>query len=244
MINPFEVANVNVLYWGKDNHPVLVIDDFHTDPEQLVSSVNSTAVFSHQSNDLYPGVRAPADNQYVKWIKQKLNALVLPILKHHGHIASSATLNAEPFCLYSMANLPATKLLPIQCIPHFDTVDEVVKDSDFPTQWALVHYLFDAPLGGTGFFCHRSSGLEAINTTTLKRYQRTLKDDIYKLGRPKQAFLQTQHLLFSLETHVEATFNRAVLYPAHVLHSGLVDEGNIMQFGQQRLTGNALMTIS
>ena len=236
-------GNMQLMRWGQGQHPVLIMDNFHPAPHELIASIKDSAEFTHQSQDLYPGVRAKASTEYTEFLRITMNDVALPLLKFQRAVDTDAKQTNSPFCLYSRANTPVKDLLPIQCIPHFDIAQDTDPQSDQPTQWALVHYLFDAPLGGTGFFRHRSSGLEAITKQSVQRYQRMLNDDIYKSGKPKQVYLQADHPLFALQSKVEGKFNRAVLYPAHVLHTGLVDDEHIVKSGHQRLTGNALFTL-
>lgn len=241
------IPSTHFFRWGDTQLPVLVMDDVHPDPHGLVQAINANSEFTHQSRDLYPGERAIASEAYRNFITQTLINTALEALHAHQAISSTSQLEGTPFCVFSRTNLPANALLPIQCIPHFDcTYDDGEGDGEVPSpmQWALVHYLFDGNFGGTGFFRHHSSQLEAITKQTQGRYQRMLNDDIHRYGKPEQVYLQSAHPLFSLEAKVEAKYNRAILYPAHVLHSGLVNDEAIIQYGGARLTANALLSLT
>lgn len=218
--------HVTSIQWGREALPLLVIDDFHPDPDALVVQ-SEQALFIPQQHDLYPGKRAPIVGDYSTYVQQFFTTYGLRLTGY------ASTLSV--FSLFSIASTTPSELLPIQCIPHFDQTD--------PTQWALVHYLFKHDAGGTGFFRHRRSGFESITADRVMRYHRMLDDDAHRLGVPSQQYIQTSNALFELVEQVPAAYNRAILYPSNVLHTGLINPAFLNQPQLQRLTANSLLAL-
>jgi hypothetical protein len=139
-------------------------------------------------------------------------------------------------CVYSVTTSNEADLLPIQCIPHFDQTN--------PNQWAGVHYLFEQNHGGTGFFRHKRSKFESVSQSRLKPYQRMLDDDAHIHGIPSRNYIQGSNELFEMIEHISAKFNRAIFYPANVLHTGLINPELIALGHLPRLTINSLFLLS
>ena len=57
---------------------------------------------------------------------------------------------------FSLITTPAQQLSAIQTLPHFDT--------NSPNLIAIIHYLGEGEHGGTGFFRHKKTEFETINT--------------------------------------------------------------------------------
>src|SRR6478735_364056 len=59
---------------GRQQAPVIVIENFHPDPHSLVVEAQTSGKFSATSK-LYPGVRSTGTLQYVKLVCQRLRCL-------------------------------------------------------------------------------------------------------------------------------------------------------------------------
>lgn len=212
---------------GQEKSPLLTIDNCLPELSQLLELGKNHEGYVSNSDDFYPGVRKSLSGDYKKTLttifSESLNA--------------QAISSALPECLentFAVANQAADSLLPIQCIPHFD--------SNNPRQWAAVHYLCDSEQGGTGFFRHRQSGFEKISPQRELQYQRLLQDSLVHYGIPKAAYLTGSCERFEQFYQVEAKFNRCIFYPSSLLHSGMINE-KVNQQWPARLTITSLFIV-
>ena len=222
--------NVSIRYVGSEKLPLVIIDDFHPEPEVLVSYAKQReSQFCQVKQDLYPGIRLPVPDTYLNYVAAFLSQHVVSSL---SSAPSRVSLQNGQF---SIANCSPDTLLPIQRIPHVDTLKE--------NQWAGVHYLCTEHHGGTGFFRHRQTGYESLNQQRSKRYMRVLDDQATRVGVPEAAYLQGSDDLFELIELVDVAFNRAIFYPANCLHSGVINRWQAQTFDQHRLTANVLLSL-
>lgn len=228
MVSSYELINV-----GEHATPVIVIDDFLPNAQSMVDDIAQQHRFEKKTDDFYPGVRSHAPDAYVSYLKHALPTLFAELNE------ALATISSQPrlaMAQLSIANQHPSQLSPIQCIPHIDTQRD--------NEWALVHYLFCAPLGGTAFYQHLETGLERINANQYHHYFATLKRQATSVGLPPKAYINGDTTMFKQIARVEAQFNRALLYPANLLHSGCLPEdiaerSNIIDIKNNRLTANA-----
>ena len=214
---------------GDEGHPLIVVDNLVKEPQRLLDYASAGDGFKSESTDFYPGVRKPLPEAYGDFVCD----LVKNIFHEYG-LLRGTSINTS-LCALSVANTSPEKLLPIQRIPHFDTCD--------PNQWASVHYLCESELGGTGFFRHRQTGFESINTERSKKYQRVLEDEAVTKGLPPKQYLSGSSALFEMTHQEHAQFNRAIIYPSFLLHSGLIKFININNLARGRLTANTFIQI-
>lgn len=222
--------NLHIEYVGQEQLPVVVIDEFYPDPEQLIQLAEAEPAFTAQSTDYYPGIRKPIHGNYSQWV---LDAIT-PVLQSVFCPASSV----KPYlslCAFSLASTPVHKLRPIQCVPHVDTQDA--------HQFALIHYLCQEHYGGTAFYRHRTSGYESITQERAGHYFPLLKEEVIKAGMSLGGYIQEDTALFSKTGQVDVRFNRAILYQSNMLHSGLIREslGLFKDPRQGRLTANCFL---
>lgn len=210
---------------------LLVIDDCLLGTEWLLQAAEK-AHFNKQPEDFYPGLRAALPAQYQDTMLQGLQTclsqtMAEPVLKLTSNFAA-----------FSMATQASQTLMPIQCIPHYDDIDSA--------QFALVHYLFEQDLGGTGFFQHRKTGYWQITAEEQAHYMKSLGTQATTEGLPATAYIQGSTPLFNEYVRVEARFNRAILYPSNLLHSGIINSqsGLSAQPDQGRLTANMAVQLS
>lgn len=113
--------------------------------------------------------------------------------------------------LYSMVITPPDQLEPIQCIPHID--------SYLSGDLACVHYLCDKEKGGTSLYRHKKTGYEKITSENINTYKESLFNEgalVFK----KKSYMNGSNNYFEQIAEVEAVFNRIVIYPSNILHSG------------------------
>nr|WP_010130491.1 DUF6445 family protein [Microbulbifer agarilyticus] len=219
---------VNIEFWGVDRTPVVIIDDLYPDAEQLIS----TAEHAHwiRENPNYPGIRAQVPADYLsKTLKLAAEAIRQAFgLDLHNGLASAAIRNA--FCCFSLVTQPPETLKPIQSLPHFDAVTG--------QQLAMLHYLCDEPFSGTRFFKHKESGLENVLHEQASAYQTQVGT---LLGSVKPGYASQCNEWYEAIGDVAAKFNRVAFYPASLLHSGVVDNGELLsdsaRHGRLTITG-------
>ena len=208
---------------GSLGEPVVVIDDFHPDPDGLRRAALG-ADFQTRAK-FYPGLQAPADPSHLK-----------PVMPVVGEVLGSVFGGAGGQlvqCAHSLVTLPDDALAPIQRLPHIDTPD--------PGRIALLHYLSDDSLGGTAFYRHKATGLDALSPETFADYRTALEAE----GMPKPGYMRGSDARFAMIHHVAARSNRAVLYRSRLLHSGMIPEGAILSDdpAKGRLTLNSFFQI-
>lgn len=193
----------DVQVFGNEAQPLVVIDKFSSAPEALLDAA-AGQTFSPLGPH-YPGIRAQANPSYLA----HQAGLLETVLKTVFGITSGATL-AE--CAFSIVTTPPEALTPIQRIPHFDSTD--------PNRIALLHYLGGRETGGTAFFRHRQTGFETIGSDRMADYDRALNTEAGQI--PSAGYVSGSTALFEQTGHVEARFNRMVMYRGYRLHSGQV----------------------
>ena len=110
--------------YGQENEPIVIIDNFFSEPEKLVQDAKS------QTFDLpspyYPGIRASAPARYLLERGDILEEIFRDIFGYPG----KATLDG---CFYSLVTTRPESLQPIQSLPHHDSCDG--------NRIAMLHYL-------------------------------------------------------------------------------------------------------
>lgn len=220
----------SIIEIGQEKTPVLILDNFFPDPQQLVEQACTEPGFAAQASDYYPGLRKLAPADYAPWALAQLNQLIRSTYSLSETFSISPQLSA-----YSLATTPVHQLKPIQCIPHVDTQS--------PHQFALVHYLCDPRYGGTAFYRHRATGFEIINQARAPIYFNQLKQQLSEKGLSFSGYIRGDTDLFEQTHKIPTAFNRAILYPSNLLHSGLIDEnlGLSRDPRQGRLTLNTFI---
>ncbi len=228
-------CHITVKKWGNESSIVIVVDQFLAEPERWRDHAFSDHHFVIDRKDLYPGKRSIASIEYQQVVKQTFTEQVLPHVVAFRESKTQPHDLGNPHVVFSIAAARESNMLPIQRIPHFDSL------ADY--QWAMVHYLFKQPLGGTGFYRHNRSGFESITNDRKAKYFRMLQDDMAEFGPPDTAFITESTDTFTRVDKVEAVFNRAIFYPSNVLHSGQLSVDISPDQNKPRLTGNALFDL-
>lgn len=205
---------MQLLHIGNEQSPLLVIDNFVAQPELLVAHACRQQFVAN--SPYYPGVRAPAPLQYQQFLLQSLRPLLLEVFALPLRPLSLSV------CHYSIVTTPPTQLKLLQRIPHFDTVE--------PHALAAVHYLFQGDLGGTAFYRHRKTGFERIDQSRMPQYYRSLEseNDGPDLPKANAGFIQGDTSLFEQIANPQGVFNRLVIYPRNLLHSGHIPASSLL----------------
>jgi Family of unknown function (DUF6445) len=193
--------------FSNQNHKLVTIDSLLETPERVISDafLQDFAKISPQ----YPGERSALDPAVcAAWLAQ-LSPLLDQWFGPYGRAW-------EMQAWYSLVTTPPAALEPIQRLPHVDGTD--------PTQVAMMLYLNRTTThGGTAFFRHRSTGLEALTASDFPHYAAALNADVARTGLPPAAYTTDGAPHFERTHVVPGHFNSAVFYRGNILHSGVID---------------------
>ena len=197
------MSGIEVTHIGSANEPVVVIDGFHPDFDELRAAAGRATFARHAPH--YPGLQAPADPRHL--------GAVGAVLERVFREPFGITLGVDLVqCAYSLVTTPEARLTPMQRRPHIDTPD--------PGRIALLHYLSGEETGGTAFYRHRATGLDALDGASFRTFTDALPDD----PEPGPGYMRGSDAAFEMIHHIKARPNRAVLYRSRLLHSGHIPE--------------------
>lgn len=199
-------CSVCVSFVGKENSPIVIIDNLWHNPERLISLAAENGGFVFEPEELYPGLRKPLATEAKAIFEEEIGILL------NQHMHSDKRQIKVGFAAFSLTTVPAEQLTPSQCIPHFDSTDM--------HEFAMTCYLFKQSKGGTSFYRHRKTGFEIISEMRKVEYAQALQAQAANEGLPTAEYIQGDTSLFEQIHNVPAWYNRAILYPANLLHSG------------------------
>jgi len=191
--------------FGREQEPVVIIDDFYSDPETLLRDAASRNY--QKLGPFYPGIRAQASPAYLGERMALLKEVLINVFNMHD----GAELTE---CAYSLVTTRPKDLMPIQSLPHYDGLDK--------ERLALLHYLSGPETGGTAFYRHRKTGFETIHQDCFERYKETLQDEAKLIGLPKRDYFREDTEQFERIGMIDAAYNRCILYRGITLHSGFI----------------------
>ena len=217
-------ATVEEMHIGRSGVPVTQIDDVLLDPAG-VAAFGFAQPYAQDRTNLYPGVRAVVPESF----SAAFRAWLAPILRR--------TIDRDT-TFFSVVATASADLLPIQCIPHYDSTD--------PRLFATVIYLCDSRFSGTAFYRHRRTGYEQITAQNADNYKLALNSDMRTHGPPKKEYIDGDTVLFETIFSNELRFNSAIVYPGSVLHAAKIGKGFIAPKdpSEWRLTVTALLHTS
>jgi len=203
ILNP--AATVEKIHHADPEITVYVVDDFLENPEALMDYARNKAYFGKVGADktAYPGIRDRLPSTYERALAQAIE-LVLG--------ESKLTIHR---CMLSLTTLDAGQLHAVQKIPHADTVNS--------EQYAAVHYLCDAPHGGTAIYRYLPRNMVRIRHSD-RHVVNEMIQAIHDHPEEHQGYLVGNTQFYKQELVVEAKFNRLTLYPGNLLHCALLDE--------------------
>jgi hypothetical protein len=191
---------------GAEKAPLLVVDNFVSDAEELVA--NASLKPYAQLMRYFPGVRSKASLAYQQLFDTELKPTLLDFFGLEG------TTLRFGMCHYSLITTPADKLATLQRIPHVDSLG-----------WqglATIHYLFKKDLGGTAFYRHRKTGFEYLDEARQDTYMRCLVSECDGPDAPGPEYINGNTPLFEQIAKQDGVFNRLLVYRRNSLHSGCI----------------------
>lgn len=203
-------AEVELVRVGRTGIKVNVIDNVLRDPEG-VAALGLAQSYAEDRGNLYPGVRAAVPESF----STAFRAWLTPILQRSGMLESHRAISRD-MSFFSAVTTASKDLLPIQCIPHYDSTD--------PSLLAAVIYLCDPKFSGTAFYRHRRTGYEEITEATVSNYKLALNTEMRIHGAPQKSYINGDGLLFEEVFASELKFNRAIVYPARILHAAKIEQ--------------------
>jgi hypothetical protein len=204
----FQIAVQNI---GADRLPVLIVDNFLSDPDVLIEFAAVHGAFDSEADTFYPGTRALMPSIYCFALRAFLGG---PIAEIFGLGSSTVTGELGHF---SLVTTPPARLSVLQRIPHFDNTN--------PRQLAVLHYLCSPEDGGTSFYRHRGTGFAFIDDARRPGYARAVRQDLDVLGPPPARYICGDDPMFVRTAEFPAVFNRVLIYRSIYLHSADIRPG-------------------
>ena len=197
---------------GIEKTPVLVIDDIVDNPDALVDYAASLAPFPPEAGNYYPGLRLqlPRDPIVVDYVDTVCHTLANLMASAYG--LRKITVQGVAF---SIVTKPPSELQPLQTIPHMDGAD--------PLHFAVLHYLSHHENSGTAFFRHARTGFETMIPQRTGPFAQAREADKAAYGIPS-GYVRGSSNGFEEIGRVEARFNRLVVYPSNLFHSGILPD--------------------
>ena len=196
---------------GRENIPLLIIDDFFENHHELIQNAGDGSLFVTDAKNFYPGKRKIAPTRYA----EQICSSYLPLFSSYfsnGQVQNAKSITSA----LAISDQKPQHLRPMQMLPHFDTTNI--------NQLAVVHYLCDTEHGGTSFYRHRSSLFEAITAERLVGYAKQLKKEaMANQIHLTPCYMKGSNNMFEQIFSVEAKMNRAIIYPSNALHSGNIN---------------------
>jgi hypothetical protein len=199
------VPTVTLHRIGTEGQPVVVIDNFAADPDALRAAAIGAA-FGPAIHH-YPGIRAALPDDYL--------AAQLPVIEAALGEAFDGSPRLDVIdASFSIVTTSRDALSVSQRLPHCDAYDA--------RRIALVHYLSPGDRQGTGFFRHCSTGFESVDAQRAGIYPHQVDAEMRYGSPPPPDYWTGDGVLFERIFAVEAKYNRAIVYPSFLLHSGLI----------------------
>jgi hypothetical protein len=198
--------NTRLEVFSQQKHRVIVLDDFLLEPDAAIA--NAKLQKFAEITPQYPGLRAALEPDVSNNWLEALSALLSSVF---GAPAGRWSMQGW----HSIVTSSPKDLQPIQCLPHVDGTD--------PGQIAMMLYLHRTGHGGTAFFRHKATGLEALTAETFPEYSASLHREVAKTGLPPKAYVTDGAPHFERTYQTGGRFNQAVFYRGNILHSGVIN---------------------
>jgi len=210
--------------FGLYQEPVVVIDNFSSQPEKLIE-IAKTANFNKDSKH-YPGFRSDA---YSGYLLENFE-LLMRIFENVYGIKNVMTVKESKYCLLTTE---PKNLSFVQCYPQFHSLDK--------NAISAIHYFNDQEQGDLAFYRHRATGFEYVDHDRLKIYGQVRSTDFRQLGAIKERYMLRSNKQFDLIGRIPAKINRLVLFRSHTLHMDLPGSATVLRNDKNngRLTINS-----
>ena len=106
----------------------------------------------------------------------------------------------------------------------------------------MVHYLADVPGSGTAFFRHRMTGIDRLDSSNVADYVAIAQRE----GPETVGYVQGANAHYELLYRVDERPDRLLIYPASLLHSGIIPPDMILDSDplKGRLTANYFLRLT
>jgi len=203
-INP--ALDIQAVQIPKTNLHAYIIDDFLLSAESVVHFAKNIAYFNpmHSDNSYYPGVRDNMPEPYIRLLQAFFNEQIMPKVvdeKQHSAVVHKS--------LISLTACPPSQLLTEQKMPHVDSCKN--------NEYAFVHYLSGAELGGTSIYRYIPRDKVELNEQDEVILDDMLRDVTDKLSE-HNGYITQSTSLFEQVLSIEAKVNRLVIYQGNLLH--------------------------
>jgi hypothetical protein len=220
-------AKPKVVLVGSERTPIVVIDEFLEDLTGLNFYACTEGSFEQQRTAGYPGVRSGLPNSYV----DEALSVCIPLIREVYKVPAMYRYRRH-HAFFSLTCMPEADLAIPQRMPHVDT--------QRPHYFAILHYLNPHEYGGTGFYQHRPTGYERITERRYHHYFLAVKQFMMQNGFPENRYCRSSDDHYELIDKVDYVFNRLVIYPGNLLHSGMISPNRDLSSNPEkgRLTAN------
>lgn len=214
---------------GESRSPILIIDGFSGDPEQVAALADELAPFPRMRDNYYPGVRrliGKDDERAYAYVVDTCTRAAPSI----GNAFGLPSFDLEQ-ASFSIVTVQPGELQPIQKAPHFDGPE--------PNLFALLHYLRVPPGSGTAFYRHRATGIERVTTANAGHLEQSRSAELRAL--PADAgYIHGSTSDYEQIAMVEAVPDRLIVYHGSLLHSGVIPQSMAFRADPRegRLTAN------
>lgn len=214
---------------GNSQSPIVVIDDFSGDLEQIGRLADELAPFPRIEGNYYPGVRrtiTESDKSAYAYVLTACNRAA-PFVGGAFGVKGFDLVEAS----FSIVTLRPEDLEPVQRAPHFDSPEQDI--------FALLHYLRVPKGSGTAFYRHRTTGTERVTSGNLPFFVSRARAEASMLPTDS-GYMQGSDAFYEQIGVVEAIPDRVVIYHSSLLHSGIVPPGMSLSAdpAEGRLTAN------
>ncbi len=203
--------NAQLLRIGMSQSPIVVLDDFSGGADAVIDMAAKLAPFAPAKNTNYPGVRrvlTHADGAAYGYV-QRLMSTVAPYVGGAFDIDQFELIEAS----FSIVTTPRALLSPEQRAPHFDSLT--------PGHLALVHYLSDTPESGTAFYRQRATDVETVNANNVEAFIAAARRDSADIAE-QPGYIHGSNAYYEQIGAVDSVRDRLIIYPACLLHSGII----------------------
>lgn len=218
---------------GTSKSPVVIIDDFTGNAEDVGRLADALAPFPRSRQNNYPGLR-----RIIGSGDRRAHDYVVDACERAAPFIGGA-FGVDRFDLdeasFSLVTARPDELQPVQKAPHFDSPDQNV--------YALLHYLRVPSGSGTAFYRHRKTGIERVSDVNLAQYVSAAASELQEIAS-RPGYFDGSDPFYEQIGSVEAVPDRVVIYHGSLLHSGIIPEG--MSFSENpkngRLTANFFLS--
>jgi hypothetical protein len=189
---------------GREQAPLLVVDNLVADPDALVE-VAASKIFAGAPS-FYPGMRCKAPLTYQRFILDELR----PVIDETFGSARRQLRFTE--CNFCVVTTPHEGLAYLQRLPHVDSLEH--------GELAMIHYLFRSNLGGTAFYRHRDTGYEYVDKARKSDYFSRVEAEKAGPNAAPARYIDGDTPLYEQVARQDGVFNRLLMYRRTSLHSG------------------------